>query len=311
MRLLERYLKAVESYLPVAQPKDIIRELEENIQAQMDDEAARRGRPLTEEEQAAILKLVGNPALVAGRYHNSELSVAFGRQLVGPGLFPLYARVLSITLVSAAAVRMLVGLWLGQPPIGAMIQGLLILVWPFAIVTAVFAGIQSVLTKNPALWNAWDPLAPPTRLSNAQWVSRLEALLEIGIVAAALLWLRSDFMGALLANLTRLLPPVWPQIYGLAVALTAAGLAPAVLSLLWPRAERLRLVVRVTLGLAWVVGLSSLLAAGDWGISTATAFNQYVWYSVLALAVVSAVVVMVDATRLLRRRGPEPRAEAR
>ncbi len=55
MELLDRYLTAVQRFLPRAQQNDIIAELAENLQSQMDDEAERLGRPLTPAEQEAIL----------------------------------------------------------------------------------------------------------------------------------------------------------------------------------------------------------------------------------------------------------------
>ena len=53
--MTERYLGAVGSNLPASKRDDIIRELSENIDAQMEDEAESLGRPLDDDEQAAIL----------------------------------------------------------------------------------------------------------------------------------------------------------------------------------------------------------------------------------------------------------------
>ncbi len=61
---------------------------------ELDEEEAALGRPLTEVEQEALLSQHGNPAMVAERYGAPRRTVAFGWQLIGPELFPLYARVL-------------------------------------------------------------------------------------------------------------------------------------------------------------------------------------------------------------------------
>jgi hypothetical protein len=304
-------LKAVESYLPVKQPKDIIRELEENIRAQMDEAAEEKGRPLTEAEQAAILKQVGNPALVAGRYHTSELSVAFGRQLIGPGLFPLYARVLWIALTVAAAARILVGLWLEQPVAETVAQTIGTLIWPFVIITAVFASIQSVLTRNPDLWNAWDPMAPPTRVPDKEWVSRLESVIEFVLIAGILLWLRSDFMLGLLAQIDQNLGPAWRQAYLLLVMVTAAGLVAPLVNLLRPGWTQFRRLAQVIVGGVWVGGLIYLILVGEWGVQAgapvalaevARNLGRYIWYGILLAAAGGAVAVAWDVVALWRGR---------
>ncbi len=48
MELIELYLKAVGSYLPVAQRDDIIKELSENIRSEVEDRETELSRPLTE-----------------------------------------------------------------------------------------------------------------------------------------------------------------------------------------------------------------------------------------------------------------------
>jgi len=75
-------------YLPREQKEDIINELSANLLFEMEDKEAELGRPLTELEQEAILREHGEPMVVAGRYGASHRCVAFGRQLIGPALYP-------------------------------------------------------------------------------------------------------------------------------------------------------------------------------------------------------------------------------
>src|ERR1700720_3284598 len=98
MELLDQYLKSIRSCLPEAQRDDIINELSENIHSQMEDKEGELGRPLSEAEVEAILKQHGHPLLVASRYRHDQRSVAFGRQWIGPVLFPFYSRVLWFNL---------------------------------------------------------------------------------------------------------------------------------------------------------------------------------------------------------------------
>src|ERR1700692_2777164 len=107
MELVDRYLKAVGSYLPAAQRDDITKELSENIRSEIEDKEAELGRPLNEAEQEAILKKQGHPLLVAGRYRQDQRSLAFGRQWIGPVIFPFYIKVLTFNLgISFTVVTM-------------------------------------------------------------------------------------------------------------------------------------------------------------------------------------------------------------
>ncbi len=91
MDLLRRYLQAVGTYLPKSQQDDILKELGENLRAQMEDKEAELGRPLNEDEAAAILKKHGHPMFVAAHYRQT-------RHLIGSTLFPVYWFVMKIIL---------------------------------------------------------------------------------------------------------------------------------------------------------------------------------------------------------------------
>jgi hypothetical protein len=91
MDLLERYLQAVRAYLPNTQQDDILKELGENLRAQMEDKETEIGRPLNEDDVAAVLKKHGHPIFVAARYRQT-------RHLIGSTLFPVYWFVMKIIL---------------------------------------------------------------------------------------------------------------------------------------------------------------------------------------------------------------------
>src|SRR6266446_9440124 len=57
------------------------------------------GRPLSEDEIAALLKQHGSPILVASRYRHENRTVNFGRQLIGPVVFPFYWIAIKVALV--------------------------------------------------------------------------------------------------------------------------------------------------------------------------------------------------------------------
>src|SRR3954453_6853729 len=97
--ILDRYLTAVKFWLPKSQRDDIAAELAANLQSEIDDRTEALGRPLTDVELAAFLKQHGPPILVASRYRGEHRTVNFGRQLIGPIVFPYYWIALKISLV--------------------------------------------------------------------------------------------------------------------------------------------------------------------------------------------------------------------
>jgi hypothetical protein len=161
MNLLDRYLQAVARLLPKPRRDDIIAELRSNLLSQMEDREEALGRPLTEEEQAEILRNHGNPKIVAGRYLDGSLGLAFGVALIGPGLFPYYKTVLIInetmTLLALAIILPMLKL-----PV-TLTRLLVPMLAQFAIATAIFI----LIDRNFAILEQWDPRKlPPVKAGN-------------------------------------------------------------------------------------------------------------------------------------------------
>jgi hypothetical protein len=153
---LEDYLKAVRAFLPRRQRDDILRELSANLQAAMEDRAARLGRPLSEAEQVAFVQSLGSPLLVASRYRQEERRVTFGRPLIGPALFPLYRQLLAF---NGGLVITLLGLLplAGGKPFGPVVSRVLLhLGLQFGLVTLVFAVLDRF--QDPLF--GWHPPGP-------------------------------------------------------------------------------------------------------------------------------------------------------
>jgi hypothetical protein len=110
MTLLDQYLKAVAAQLPKDTRDDIVAELRDMILSRVEAKEEELGRPLTEAEQETILREVGHPLAVAGRYHTGA------NHVIGPELYPYFlfavkiglAALVVITLI-ATAVQVLVG----------------------------------------------------------------------------------------------------------------------------------------------------------------------------------------------------------
>ena len=61
MELLDRYLQAIEFWLPKRQRQDIIAELSEDLRSQIEEKETELGRKLEDAEVEAILKRCGAP----------------------------------------------------------------------------------------------------------------------------------------------------------------------------------------------------------------------------------------------------------
>lgn len=103
MTLTERYLKAVAAQLPKAQRDDIIAELADAIADRMEGREAELGRPLTDDEQEAVLREIGHPLAVAARYGSGP------QHVVGPELYPWWMFGLKVG-IAAVVVLTVIGL---------------------------------------------------------------------------------------------------------------------------------------------------------------------------------------------------------
>jgi hypothetical protein len=196
MQLLDRYLTAVKFWLPKSQRDDIAAELAANLQSEIDDRAASLGRPLAEAEVGALLKQHGSPLLVASRYQNESRTVNFGRQLIGPVVFPFYWIAVKVTLLllvpGVVASVFLLG---DRQSIPGLVQAVLRVVRlslpALLIVTLVFAVIDWSLRRFHLIekWTGgWDPGSLPSADSQRKQVRRSSSIAGIIIQSLFILW---------------------------------------------------------------------------------------------------------------------------
>jgi hypothetical protein len=327
MELLDRYLKAVRSYLPDGQKDDIVNELSENIRSQLEDQESELGRPLADSDVEAILKQHGHPLLVAGRYRQDHRSLAFGPQLIGPVLFPFYAKVLAFNLGITCAVIVVVFAALVASGQALTFSGIVAvffyqLLLQFAIVTFIFALMDKHLAKFPDRWDPRNPkhLQPQLNFAkNSPWIPRMESISQVVALSVALVWLRalqhSPFLILGPAAAFLRLAPVWHQLYPAAAVLLLAGMAQAVINLVRPDWTRLRSVARVFFSLATLAMWGLLLKAGTWIVPAqatgdytrvAQIANQCFFYGLLIAVGISAFQLFRDLRRL-NTRAPDSR----
>jgi hypothetical protein len=277
MQMVDRYLQSVKKCLPAAQADDIINELSENIYAQIEDKESELQRSLTDAEVEAILKQHGHPLLVASRYRQEQRSVSFGRQIIGPALFPFYIRVLKFNLGLTSIVLLVIfaALFAAGQPIGNFLQVFSYqLLIQFAIVTLIFWVADQHFTRFP---DRWDPRKsygvrhPAFTIREAREdgprIPRLNSASHLVALLIALFWLRMVqhhqflFFGPAASFLS--LSPSWTQLYLPINGLILLGIIGAGISLVRPDWVRLHWLIRVLVSLGNLIVALFLLKKGD------------------------------------------------
>ena len=300
MDLVDQYVKAVKEYLPEPQGNDIARELAENLRAQMEDREEALGRALTGAEQEAILKQMGNPAVVAGQYQPTPLRLAFGRELIGPALFPIYSRVLLISLPLMVLGNYLAAMIMGTSFGDTLASMALKALTQFAIVTGIFMAAQAHLTRYPDAWNPRDPSTPITPRLDQKVVSRTQSLFEIILIAVFVGIIRAFPPEAPAVVAAMGLGTVWSYGYWSFFGLTLASAVPPVIALLCPSWIVFRAAARVVIDAAWIGVLLYLLAVSTAPVANpaAQAINAWLPWGLGAVAVGSMLELGYDVWRL-------------
>jgi hypothetical protein len=257
MELLERYLQAVRTYLPMSQQDDILKELRENLRGQIEDQESALGRALNEDELAGILKKHGHPLLVATRYRQT-------RHLIGSTLFPFYWLVMKIILAIVGfgyAFSVLVMVAQGKPffeVLGTLLSYVGAVLPTFAIVTIVFAVLDIGNSKFRLLERAtkvtnenFDAhmlpmLRPASDFPDGKPISRFKTAFELFFSAAFLLWwvrvspIRKLALFVVLGpvGLADKIPfqlgPVWNIIYWPVIFLSLVSIVQQIVTLIYP-----------------------------------------------------------------------------
>lgn len=243
MDLLERYLQAVQFWLPKKQRQDIIAELSEDLRSQIEEKEAGLGRKLGEGELEEILKRCGAPLVVASRYRAEE-------SLIGPVLFPLYRFVLGVALLGCVVPRLLVwlGFWIfdpdGRPYLDLDKMLTTVVALAFAI-TLAFAILERTGAKARLL-ESWNPRRLPA-VSDPNRISRAGSLIELAMSGILLVWFVGVFWpGKVIdfAGPTIVLAPVWKYFFWAFVVLAVINIQAASANFIRPYWTPLRAAIR-------------------------------------------------------------------
>ena len=323
MPTLEKYLKDVRAHLPSDQAEDIISELGENLRAQIDDREESLGRSLTDVELDSLLKEHGNPLVVASRYRPDQPTLAFGRQLIGPALFPAYRQVLYINLAVTGFIALMAAIVFASGyPLGDGVSGIALAVLiQFGIVTGIFIAADRMMTGESSFGSGDLPVI--AAMDDRSLLDKIAESL-IGKDARALIPRRTSatdlavsalFVGWLIA----IRPPQeigflrsgpgWENYY-LPLILVAAmsGIQPIV-NLVRPSWTGVRSVARIAVDAAILVIFVASLRIGEWvvladpagaetGMRTAVVeINRWIGLSLTIAAAISATQVLFEVRR--------------
>lgn len=296
MDMIDRYLNAVAAQLPQDERADITAELRDLILSRFEAKEEALGRPLTEDEQEAILREIGHPLVVAARYRKGPDS------LVGPELFPYWLfgvkaglMVLGVVFALTLFIRLIGGSDNFGQDIAQAFHGFfgagLTLIGAATLAAAIFEhqGIRpSFLTKwrvkdlgafglsDPAAWGA---SMAGTETARATWMPRRkpkawpggEYLFSFLATGMFVLWwvgvlhfpgLRSfELLGD---DVTITGSLVWYALFGPILLYAIAQMAVDLASLLRPHAVRMRAAAQIVIagGGLWLTWL--IFQAGQW-----------------------------------------------
>jgi hypothetical protein len=260
MELIDRYLQAVQFWLPANLKRDIAAEISQDLYAQIEEREAGLSRKLTRQEISDLLKRRGSPITVAHSYLPQ-------RSLIGPMLYPVYIFVLRLVLIAYFVpwVLTLIGRLAFSPAFQAgwversWIENLTTIsgtLWSSAfiaagVVTLVFAVLERTVPEMCARYQ-WDPARlPPVRYANR--IPRANSFVEVAISFVAGAWMAATLYSPVLVDRPQVrivLTPVWSYFYWGFLMLTVASIALSAANLVYPYWTPLRATLRMVADVA-------------------------------------------------------------
>lgn len=321
MELIERYLRAIEFWLPAGQKQDILAEISEDLHSQIEERQMALGRELNDGELEALLRSRGRPMLVANRYRPQ-------RSLIGPDWFPTYVFVLKIVgfcyvlpwwviYFVVHRVEHLEATW-GLTWLAALGTAWDVAIFSTAAVTAIFVCLQLAAEKS-RFFEDWNPRQLPAA-RDAMKIPRANSLAELVFGVAFVLWWigYADTLVPFDGPSFRLaLHPVWFDYFWGCLGIGVANLILSILNLRHPYWSTARAAWRLAGDLAggalfcWLmrVDLLDSLWIGNLDAARTLAIKNAIhsWLTQcfpIAVVVVVAIAV-VDLFRIVRvgRRG--------
>jgi hypothetical protein len=265
MDLIDRYLHAVRSYLPKAQQDDIIGELSEDLASRVEDRESELGRPLSDDDAVEILQAYGHPMRLAARYQPP-------RYLIGPTIYPMYLRILTIALLACIIVNVAVAVAFAATGAGIRASlGILerlpsVLIAMLGWITGAFVVIDLVAPRVSTL-SRWNPRSLPPVPREGAAVSRFNVIVEFLVTAACVCWwMAARHTAALVLGPSAsilALGPGWHAAYLPILALMLWSMLLNVLDLVRPYRTRAKTIARLISQVATLVLALVLMRVGS------------------------------------------------
>jgi hypothetical protein len=314
--MLERYLHAIECWLPEEERRDIISEISEDLTSQIEEQESSLGRKLTDGEVEALLKRRGRPALVANSYRPQK-------SLIGPIWFPAYQKVLKTVglyyvlpwlIVSLAVHRFQhEGSGWGPSFLAAATGALRVAFVSAAAITVIFVLLEWAEARTHFLDN-WNPRRlPPVR--NPYRIPLSASVSELAINLAFILFWTVRMSSPVLFDdpgFKLVLSPLWTWFFWGFLAIAACNVALAVASVRNSWWTPIRAACRIAVDLSggvlfcWVLKanlvatlyVASIDPARTHALGNAIRICEYCLFPVAVI--ISTVVVVVDVVRIVR-----------
>ena len=340
---INRYLSSLKPFLPTPERDDLLQELSDDIREQVEEKESALGRPLTTSEREAIVGQLDPPLVVAARYRRDHRTLAFGRELIGPALFPLYVKVLKINLTAAAAIIVGITFAMGRP-LGAAVTPLFFnLLVQFGIVTVIFSLIEAykgrlLVSETEAVrttvWSghgaARGGATLPERIpaqdrygraaDSSARVSRLESAAELVALLVFISFLegirRSPQWVFGEGDMLFQPGPIWGAIYAPFLLILVANVLQASLNLYRPQWTHLRAASAVLTYVGGLALVGVLLWAGPGVVPLDPAaaltaehqqrldfVNRIIVYNVLGSGLVLLVLLLIELRQAVHRWG--------
>jgi len=154
--LIDRYTSTIAGYLPPRDRDAVKASIGAELRAQVAATEAHSGRPMSEEEVAALIKMRGHPYLIAQPYRTGRYL------LIGPSLLPQYLRALKTSLtVVFLLVAIVTALFAaaGTAPV-VLVQYLSVfgrLAFPVFLIVTIGYAVFDVVNGRMLLQQTWDP----------------------------------------------------------------------------------------------------------------------------------------------------------
>jgi hypothetical protein len=269
MDLIDRYLAAVRRQLPPEQQDDIVQELRDSLRSEAEEHETQTGRPLSEDEQAAMLKTRGHPWLMASRYLSQQY-------LIGPSLYPYYRKALGMVVFWVVLPIVIFGGAITTIYSDASVAGWINRVIPAAwngaiysvgLVTIVFAILEHERVRVNVL-DSWNPRRLPDP-DEVRAVPRSESVMGLILSMTFLIWWTGIFRVPDLiffsSEPARIQAgPIWAQLYWPILLSLIASIGIYTIDMVRPWRSTAVSLVDIGIGLANLGIITIILRANNY-----------------------------------------------